>query len=670
MSSTSSVSTAPAIGTSVINVPALVSQLMATEQYPITALQNVTTAYQAKLTAFGQVQSAVSTFQGALQSLTSASSFQAVTATASDPTVLSATALTSAAPGSYSLTIGNLAQAQNLVATGQASLSMAIGSGAPTTLSFDFGTITGTATGGIYGAGTTFTSAGGGIKTVTINSSNNSLQGIRDAINAANIGVSASIINDGSSTPYRLVLTSANTGAANSMKISASGNASVSSLLSYDPTSTTGQNLNQSLAALNANLTVNGLPVSKPSNIVSDIIPGVTVNLSKQSATPVTLTVAPDVATVTKNVNSFVTAYNALSTTLAKMTAYDPSTQTAAILQGNLAVLNMKSDLNGILNTPATGAGTLNSLAQIGINSQPDGTLAVNGGLLATALKNNFSNVAGLFAATGSASDSLVTYNTYTNSTQPGTYPVAITQLATQGNLTGSAPPGLTITAGTNDTLNMVVNGISAQLTIPPATYSSAQALASEIQSLFNGSSAMSAAGISVSASINASGNLAISTNDYGSAYNVALNGGNGAAGLFGSSPSSVAGVNVSGTINGAAATGYGQMLTSASGSSQGLSMLVSGGTTGARGTVSYSNGYAYTMNNYLTSLLSSSGALTASTNELNTNISNTAKQITTLQQRLVTKQAMYTAEYTALNSMMTTMNSTSAFLTQQLSKL
>ncbi len=670
MSSTSSVSTATAIGTSVINVPALVSQLMATEQYPITALQNVTTNYQAELTAFGQVQSAVSTFQGALQSLTSASSLQGLTATASDPTVLSASALTSAVPGSYSLTIGNLAQAQNLVAAGQTSLSAPIGTGATTTLSFNFGTITGTATNGIYGSGTTFTSNGSGIKTVTINSTNNSLQGIRDAINAAGIGVTASIINDGSSTPYRLVLASTNTGAANSMSIAVSGDATVSSLLSYDPTSTTGQNLNQSLAALNANLSVNGIAVSKASNTVSDIIPGVTLNLTKPSATPVTLTVAPDTATVTKNVNSFVTAYNALSTTLAKMTAYDPSTKTAAILQGNLAILNIKSDLNGILNTPATGAGTLNSLAQIGITSQPDGTLAVNSTTLASALQNNFSNVAGLFAATGSASDSLVTYNGYTNSTQPGTYPVAITQLATQGNLTGSAAPGLTITAGTNDTLNMIVNGISATLTIPPATYSSAQALASEIQSLFNGSSAMSAAGISVSATINASGNLAITTNNYGSANSVTLSGGNGAAGLFGSSPISTAGVDVAGTINGTAATGVGQMLTSASGNSQGLSILLSGGITGARGTVSYSNGYAYTMNNYLTSLLSSSGALTASTNELNTNISDVANQITTLQQRLVAKQAMYTAEYTALNNMMTTMNSTSAFLTQQLSKL
>ena len=98
--------------------------------------------------------------------------------------------------------------------------------------------------------------------------------------------------------------------------------------------------------------------------------------------------------------------------------------------------------------------------------------------------------------------------------------------------------------------------------------------------------------------------------------------------------------------------------------------MLVSGGATGARGTVSFSQGYAYTLNNYATSLLASNGSLTSSTKELNTDITNTSKQITVLQQGLITKQALYTAQYTALNNTMTLMNSTSAFLTQQLTSL
>ena len=668
--STASVSTAPTIGTSVINVPSLVSQLMTTEQYPITALQTVTTNYQATLTAFGKISSAVSTFQTALSGLNNASSFQAVNATASDPTVASATALTSAAAGSYALTVANLAQSQTLVAAGQTSLSAPIGTGTtPTTLSFDFGTVTGTATNGKYGTGTTFTSAGNGVKTITIDSSNNSLQGMRDAINAAGIGISASIVNDGSATPYRLVLSSSATGAASSLKITATGDATVSALMANDPAGgTAAQNLTQTQAALNANLSVNGIPVSKASNTISDIIPGVTVNLAKASATPITLTVAPDTTTVSKNVNSFVTAYNALKTTLSTLTAYDKTTKTAAVLQGNLAVLNMQSDLNNLLNTPAAGAGSFNSIAQIGVTFQSDGTLAVNSTQLSKALSSNFSSVAGLFAATGSASDSLVTYNTYSANTKPGTYPVNITRLATQGNETGSAAPNLTIAAGVNDTLNLNIDGTNATVTIPPATYASAQALAAALQSQINGSSTLAASGVSVSATING-GKISVTSNSYGSTSSVIATGGNALSNIFGSAISSQ-GVDVSGSINGAAATGIGQLLTSGSGDSQGLSLIVGGGLLGARGTVSYSQGYAYTLNNFATSVLSSNGSLTSSTNEINTKITAVGKQITALQQGLITKQALYTAQYTALNNMMTSMNSTSSFLTQQLAKL
>lgn len=735
MATTSNVNTTPTIGTSVINVPQLVSQLMTTEQYPITALQTVTTDYQAKLTAFGKIQSAVSTFQAALSSLNSTSSFQAVNATASDPTVMSATALSSAVAGSYSLTVGNLAQAQTLVAAGQTSLSAAIGTGATTTLSFDFGTITGntfnsatnkygitlsaattngsttvtaptanlaigatitgagipagativsitdannfvisaaataTGTGVALQANPTYSSAGGALKTVTINNTNNSLQGIRDAINAAGIGVTASIVNDGSAAPYRLVLTSNSTGAASSMKITATGDATVAALLANDPTAgAAGQNLSQTSTALNASLSVNGISVSKASNTVSDIIPGVTVNLTKVSATPVTLTVAPDTATTTKNVNSFVSAYNALKSTLTSLTTYNKSTKTAAALQGNLAVLNLQSDLNRILNTPASGAGTYTNLAQIGVTFQHDGTLAVNSTQLTTALKNNFSGVAGLFAATGTTTDSLVTYSNYSSSTKPGTYAVNISQLATQGNETGSAAPNLTITAGTNDTLNMNVNGINATITLAPGTYASAQALAAQLQTQINGASALSSAGISVSATV-VGGKISVTSNNYGSLSSVIATGGNGMNNIFGTAISTQ-GVDVTGTIDGIAASGVGQQLTAQSGNAQGLSVLVSGGALGARGTVSYSQGYAYTLTNYANSILSSTGSLTSSTNEINTKISAVAKQITALQQGLVAKQAMYTAQYTALNNMMTSMTSTSSFLTQQLTKL
>lgn len=666
MATSSASSATSALSTSGLDVNGLVTQLMTVEQQPITKLATKTASYQAKLTAFGTIQGAMYSFQSAISSLSNASTFQAVTATASDTTVASATALTSAVPGSYTLEVSSLAQAQKLVASGQTGVGAPIGTGTATTLTFDFGTIAGTLTNGQYAAGATFTSAGAGVKTVTIDSSNNSLQGIRDAINAAHIGVAASIINDGSSSPYRLVLAS-NSGAANSMKISASGDATVSALLANDPTAgPAGQNLSESVSGQNATLKVNGISVSKNSNTISDVIPGVTLNLSKTTTAPITLTVAQDTAGITKSVNDFVTAFNALNKTLKDVSSYDPAAKKGAVLQGDATVRNLQAKLRGVLNTP--GAGSLTSLSQIGVTFQRDGSLAVDSAKLNSVMQSNFKGIAGVFASTGSATDSLVTYNSTTAATKPGNYALNVTQIATQGNETGVAPPSLVIGAGTNDTLILNVNGLNATITLTPKTYASAQELATEIQSKINSNTALSGAGISVSATVNA-GRISVTSNSYGNTSSVVATGGNGLANIFGAAISTT-GVNATGSINGVAAIGSGQLLTAVGGDAQGLSVNVNGGSLGDRGTISYTQGYAFLLKQLTTSVLASNGSISASTTELNNSIKSIADRTAVLQQRLVVTEARYRAQFTKLDQMLSSMNTTSTFLTQQLTKL
>src|SRR6185437_11177528 len=126
------------------------------------------------------------------------------------------------------------------------------------------------------------------------------------------------------------------------------------------------------------------------------------------------------------------------------------------------------------------------------------------------------------------------------SATKPGAYNVNITRLATQGTAVGSAAPGLTVTTGTNDSLDVVVDGISASLTIPAGTYT-AGSLASEVQDLINGSSAITNAGSSVNVTVNGSGVLSITSQRYGSASLVTLNG-NAASSLMGSSPTTTTG--------------------------------------------------------------------------------------------------------------------------------
>lgn len=646
-----------------IDVASIVSGLIAVESQPLTTLNKQISSYQSKISALGTIQSAMSSFQTATQALNS-TTFQSFTATSSNTTALSATASTSAAAGSYSVSVSQLAQAQSLVAGGQVVSTAPIGSGASTTLTFDFGTISGgTLAGGTY-SGASFTGNGSASKTVTIDSTNNSLQGIRDAINAANIGVTATIVNDGSATPYRLVLTSNATGAASSMKISVAGDATLSSLLAYDPAAT--QNLSQTTAAQDANLSINGIAITKSSNTVTDAIPGVTLNLSTTTTSPATLTVAQDTTAVTNAIDKFVSAYNSVHSAISSLTSYDSTTNTAGTLQGNIVLNLIENNLTATLRSNI-GSGSISNLTQIGVGFQKDGSLAVDKTKLDAALASNFQGVADLFLAAGSTTDSQVKYHSATSGTQAGTYAVNVTQLATQGNVVGSAAAGLTITTGSNDTLTALVDGVSTTVTIPAGTYT-ATALATEVQTLLNTSTPISSIGKSVTVSQNA-GVFTITSNNFGSSSSVTASG-TASSNLLGATPTSTTGVDAAGTIDGVAATGIGQYLTSSTGNSSGLSVQITGGATGARGTVSYSLGYTGLLDNSLTSWLASTGPLASETSLLNTNITDANKQIDALNVTLDADRKRLTDQYAKLDAMLGTMNQLSTYLTQQLARL
>lgn len=397
-------STTSASSSAGIDVQTIVSQLMAIERKPIDDLNTRISSYQTKISSFGTISSLVSTFQSSLQGLTGA--LQSFSAISSDTSVASASADSTAVAGTYSLSVSSLAQAQNLVAAGQTSSTTAIGGGTSTTVSFDFGTISGgTLTNGTY-SGASFASNGNGVKSITIDGTNNTLQGIRDTINAANLGVSASIVNDGSATPYRLVLTSSQTGASNSIKITTTGgDGSIGALLGYDPAGT--QNLSQTTAAQNANFTVNGIAITSATNTTSTAIQGVNLVLNKASASAATVTVARDAGSMQTAAAKFVDAYNALATQLRSRSAY-PSSKgaTPPVLSGDGTVRLMIDQLRSILGTSATPAsgGSLTLLAQVGITSKADGTLSIDTGKLSNAMSANFSDVANLFSgATGFA---------------------------------------------------------------------------------------------------------------------------------------------------------------------------------------------------------------------------------------------------------------------------
>ena len=661
----------PGIGSG-LDTGGIVSKLMAVEAIPLNQLTQKQNSYQTKLTAYGQVQSGLSAFQSSLFGLSNINTLNTVSATSSDTSVLSATASATAQVGNYSISVAQLAQSQQLVSAGQATTTATIGAGTSSTVTFSFGTISGgTLSNGQY-SGASFTSNGLASKSITIDSTNNTLGGIAGAINAAGMGVTASIINDGSSTPNRLLITNNQTGLTQSMSISVSGDSAVANLLTEDPTSSTDQKFTQSTSAQNANLTINGVPVTKTSNVIFDAISGVTMTLNKTNVgSTVNLNLTNNTSGLASSIKSFVDSYNSIKTSLDNLTSYDIASHSGADLYGESTIQTAQRQIKNIaLSVLPSGSNGYTRLNDIGITFQKDGSLSIDNTKLNNAISSNYQGVAGLFAANGVSSDSLVKFTSSTSDTKQGSYSVNVATMPKQGSLAAGAAASLTI-GPSNNTLAVTLNGISSTLTLTNATYSSAANLAAAIQSQINGATSFSNISASINVSADANGILSFTSNRYGSASVVALSGSAASTLLGGTSGTTSNGVDMVASINGAAALTSGQTILGPIGTNQsGLKLSVIGGTTGARGTVTYTQGVAYQLNNLFNSLTGTGGLITTRTTGLNNSIAQIDKQKAQMNVHLAMLQKQYQATYTALDSTIATLNSTSSYLTGQLSSI
>lgn len=660
-SSTSTISS-PGVGSG-LDVNSIVAKLMTAEQGPLNNVTQQKTDYQTQISAYGTLKSSLSAFQTAVSTLSKASQFTAQSATSGDSSVYTATADGTATLGNYAVEVSQLAQQQKLVLPGFSATTATIGTG---TLSISFGTYD--------SVGNTFTqNSAKATKSITIDSSNNTLAGIRDAINNAGAGVTATIVNDGTTNGNRLVITSTDSGTANSIKISATdadGNNldnSGLSQLAYDPTAAAGagKNMSELQAAKDAILNIDGIAVTKSSNTITDAISGVTLNLLKtNSGSTANLGITRNVNAIETSVSAFVKAYNDLNTTVRKLTSYDDTSKTGGPLLGDGTTNSIVSQVRNIITGAIGSSGTLTTLSSVGVAFQRDGTLALDSTKLEDGINNHFSDIATLFTAGASTTDSQISYVGNTSKTTAGNYAVTVSSLATQGALTGSAAPNLNIVSGVNDTLNLKIDGIAVNVTLTAGNYASSQALAAEIQSRIAG--ANSAANVSVSG-----GALQITSNTYGSSSAVTITGGNGATDALGGAPTITTGTDVAGTINGVAATGQGQNLIGATGdASEGLALKVTGGSIGARGTANFTMGFAYQLNTLTTNILADDGMLATKTDGINSSITRLTSQQDALNARLTAIEANYRAQFTALDTLMSSMQTTSSFLTQQLAQI
>lgn len=672
IASTSSTSTPPlttqGIGSG-LDIASIVDKLVSVASAPLTALQNQETAYQTKLSAFGQVTSALSTFQSTVATLTTPSAFATFAASIGDSSIATVsvdnTKSSALSAGSHTLKVSQLADSQRTASSTIASDTTTVGTG---TITIDVGSWDSNYT-------TFAPNAAVGSKTITIDATNNSLSGVRDAINKAGAGVVASIVNDG--TGDRLVLTGSNTGAANGFRISTSDadgnntdNAGLSQI-AFDPSVTGGTAQTQHLSdAVNANFSIDGLAITKPGNTVSDSIAGLTLNLAKVDTTGTTFAISRDTSSATKAISNFVSAYNTIASGIATLTSYDSTTQTAGTLNGDSSIRLVSTRLASALAAVIPTGGTNTDLNDLGITFGKSGQLTLDSTKLASALASDPDSVGKVFAKTGTADDALVSYTDSTDKTQDGAHALTVSQLATKGTLTGSASAGLAITAGVNDTLEITLDNVTSTITIPSGTYSDASALATAVQAQINGSSDFKTVASSAVVSAN-NGVLTIGSARYGSASAVSVDG-NGASNLLGSSPTSVAGLDVAGTLDGVAFIGTGQTATGAtSTNAEGLKISITGGTIGSRGNLTLTRGIAASVNDLLTQFLDpTNGLLTTATSGLNTQITNVKAQEAAWTPRLDAIRAQYTAQYNAMDALVASLNTTSSYLTTQLAAI
>lgn len=372
-----------------LDVSSIVTQLMAVEKSPLQQMQTEASKIQSKLSAYGKVQSYVSALRDAALNLTKSDTWGSSTASSGDSSVFTASTSSGATAGNYSLTVQQMASAQTVASAAWPASVSTVGSGV---LRLELGT---------WAAGQAgFTPKSGASSVDVTVAASDTLADVRDKINAAKSGVMASIVNDTSGS--RLVLRSSETGAENAFRVTATDDdldntdASGLSALAFDPSA--GANaMVQSQAAVNAKATINGLSVSSASNLLTDVVDGVTIKLGKVSSTPVDLSVSSNTESVKTAVTAFADAYNNLSKYLADQTKYNAAAKSGATLQGDSGTNALRSAMRNIVGGTSGVTGAFNRLAQVGLDPQSDGTLKVDSTKLTNSL-GKLADVKALFA--------------------------------------------------------------------------------------------------------------------------------------------------------------------------------------------------------------------------------------------------------------------------------
>ena len=402
----------------------ILDNLIQLQRSPIDIVESKRALEDAKLLSFQDLRDRLQTFKGVVNSLNTEARFLSTKGEFSNNSatdtnsVLSLSTNSQASSGTFSLTVHNLARESKLVSAGFPSTSGAVTQGVMTLV------------------------AGTSSSTITIDSTNNTVDGLRLAINNSGLNIKASFLNDGSSSnPLRLVLSGSKTGTDNAISIKPTTTTSYlfGAGISISTTSDNIVDFTVTQSAQNANFLIDGITVSKSGNVVSDVIDGTTLTL--ESAGSGTISLSSDTNTMKDKVQGYIDGYNELTSHLNSELALDTETGETGLLFANFTIQNLQQKLRETISNQILGVtGDFSYLSQIGIRTISDGTLTIDDGDFTDALTANTSNVSQLFSSSSSTSSSAVTFIGFTNNTQAGGYQIrvqkGVPQIAASGSST------------------------------------------------------------------------------------------------------------------------------------------------------------------------------------------------------------------------------------------
>ncbi|VAX10598.1 Flagellar cap protein FliD [hydrothermal vent metagenome] len=689
-----------------LDVAGLVDKLVAAEGEPVKIrLDRKEVKLQAELSAMGTFKGAVSGFQSSLEALRNSDTFGNLEVTSSDEEMLAATAGQDAQPGDYEIEVLQLARSHKLSSSSLESDRLPLGTGS---LTIQLGRVD-------VEPGTELTQASRQFvmnpnvpaKTITITDENSSLRGIQKAINKADAGVRASVINDGNG--YRLVLSSLVAGNDNSIRVKVNDNDSQDqdssglSVFAYesDKQDGIGQNMKEVVATQNAELNVDGIFVSRSNNDIDDVLDDITLSLksgSEGSINQLHLELSTD--KVTRAVNDFISKYNEMIDTVNSLTGYDAETKTSGPLSGDPSIRGIISQIRRSLSDNFSNVNeTYDSLSRIGVDSQRNGKLELNNSKLQTAIEDDLQQVIQLFSISGSSSDPAVSYISAGEETKTGAYNLVVTRMASQGVWGGDVlrpdtidntpvlDPATTIgiqlaqqltseifplnLEKDNSSFKIKVDGIGSQkITLEDKNYYNENELINELQSQINADVNLQSNEVSVEAYLS-NGRLLLVSERYGSNSAVeVVKADDGLVETLGFNPGAgIHGEDVTGSFNNTTAIGNGRIL-SGKGVAENLKVEILEGEVGNRGQIFFSHGVAARLDDLTEQFLKTDGIISVRREGYTNRIGDLTKEREKLAQKLEASEQRYLKQFSALDATLGKMRSTGNFLSNQLDSL